>query len=432
MAVRHGTRLPGGTAQICCSDQDRSDIQHCTDLAGRVADSLRQVAAAGAYFHACVTSRHCNKTRAGRLGYVPTAHAECPPALQTMLVLGIRQPSPGQGSNFWHIPAVYARDTLEEAAELVVRVMKNGDIFFDEDEDLAEKLDAEDALEQENPGARPGAFDEAAAEYAAEQAAGRGESGAGAESSARTGELDKLEMMEQRLAASRSEMMDDISSSDDDDADELRAAMEQPSDTEQEAGEGADARAARLQKKQKARKDKSDKKKEAAQAAAAAAAAAAELRQARAAKAAKELRAAEQMEEDAEESQVAASPAAAAKRKSGGGGRLAKRKKLRAAPADEVDDSEDDLDLGLDDDGLDIDEDEAESPGADTDQAKSEAPAAAPAERSVGGRRAAMMMSSKCRTCVPACLPARWTIEEVEILVLTVRPMHCDWRVIDR
>ena len=209
-----------------------------------------------------------------------------------MLVLGIRQPNPAQGSNFWHIPAVYARDTLEEAAELVIRVMKNGDIFFDEDEDLSEKLDsADDALEHVNPGARPGAFDEAAAEYAAEQAAGRGESSAGgAESSARMGALDNLEMMEKRLA-SQSELMDDISSSDDDDADELRAAMADPgeaSNTEQEAGEGTDARAARLQEKQKARKDKSDKKKEAAKAAAAAAAAAAELRQARAAKAAKE------------------------------------------------------------------------------------------------------------------------------------------------
>ena len=58
--------------------------------------------------------------------------------------------------------------------------MKHGDVYFDEDEDLADKLDSVDASEREDPGARPGAFDEAAAEYAAEQAMARGESGAGA------------------------------------------------------------------------------------------------------------------------------------------------------------------------------------------------------------------------------------------------------------
>ena len=67
-----------------------------------------------------------------------------------MLILGLRQPTPSLGSNFWHIPAGYARDTLEEAAELVIRVMKHGDVYFDEDEDLADKLDtAEDAPQQE-------------------------------------------------------------------------------------------------------------------------------------------------------------------------------------------------------------------------------------------------------------------------------------------
>ena len=340
--------------------------------------------------------------------------------MQTMLILGLRQPNPSQGSNFWHIPAAYARDTLEEAAELVIRVMKHGDVYFDEDEDLAEKLDiTEDAPEQEDPGARPGAFDEAAAEYAAEQAAGRrgrgGEAAAGAFSAPASG-LDELDMLEQRLA-SRKEAMEE-SSSDDDDADELRAAMAdtaEASDSEQEAGgRVASGRTSRPQKQQKSRKhksDKQDKKEDAAKAAAAAAAAAAELRQARAAKAAKaaeESRAAEHMQDDVDEpSQLTESPAAAKKRTSSGSGRLAKRRKLRAEPTDVAVDSEDDLDLGLDD-GLDLDS-ETESADADTGLVTSAAPAAAaPVERNVGGRRAAMMVSSKCRRrAVPACPPAR-------------------------
>ena len=307
---------------------------------------------------------------------------------QTMLILGLKPPNPAEGSNFWHVPAACTRETLEEAAELVIRVMKQGEVFFDEDEDLAAaadktQRDSDDEDEvRENPGARPGAFDEAAAEYAAEQAGG----GAGG---ARTGELDELDMLEQRLKG-RKETVDHDSSSDDDDAGELMAQMQQgEADGDDGGSEAATAGAERSvrKKKEKSKKpSKEDKKKEAAAAKASAAAAVEELRQARAAKQVKEAAAAAAEAPSAEEDDAAEveldledSPAPTKKRSSGGGGRLAKRKKLRAAAPAE--DSDDDLGLGEDDDGLDLG---GSSPAA----------VAAPAENRAVGRRAAMMMSS--------------------------------------
>ena len=312
---------------------------------------------------------------------------------QTMLILGLKPPNPAEGSNFWHVPAAYTRETLEEAAELVIRVMKQGDIFFDEDEDLAAAADKtqrdsdDDDEVRENPGARPGAFDDAAAEYAAEQAGGGG-------AAARTGELDELDMLEQRLKG-RKETVDD-SSSEDDDAGELMAQMQQGEDGGSEAAAAGAERSVRKKKKKKKEKSKKpskeDKNEEAATAKASAADAMEEIRQARAAKEAKQAAAdaeaspaedgagANGVELDLKDSPA---PAATKKRSSGGGGRLTKRKKLRAAAPVE---SDDDLGLGDEDDGLDL--------GGDS-------PAAAPAENRAVGRRAAMMMSSTyCKALV--------------------------------
>ena len=55
----------------------------------------------------------------------------------TMLILGLKPPNPAEGSNFWHVRAACTRETLKQAAELVIRVMKQGDVVFDENEDLA-------------------------------------------------------------------------------------------------------------------------------------------------------------------------------------------------------------------------------------------------------------------------------------------------------
>ena len=41
-----------------------------------------------------------------------------------------------QGSNFWSVPAACTRETLEESAELLIRVMKDGDSYYDDEEDM--------------------------------------------------------------------------------------------------------------------------------------------------------------------------------------------------------------------------------------------------------------------------------------------------------
>jgi hypothetical protein len=132
-----------------------------------------------------------------------------------MLILCVQPPDPASGLNFWHIPASISRETLEEAAELVERVIKRGEFnFVDEDE-----RDGDDSSSEKE--AEAASFDDVAAEYNAEQASSRPRRVA----SERVGMLDELDQLEHQLAAKGASGID--SSSSDDDADDLGATIRQ-------------------------------------------------------------------------------------------------------------------------------------------------------------------------------------------------------------
>lgn len=144
-----------------------------------------------------------------------------------MLILCIQPPDQTNGFNFWHIPAFINGKTIEEEAELVDRVMKRGDIYFDDDDDdeaqTAASAQRSESEDEARVAAAPGAFDEAAAEYNAERANARPRRGAAAVE--RAGGLDELDEMEMKLASRGASEMDGSSSDDDADASAFKATM---------------------------------------------------------------------------------------------------------------------------------------------------------------------------------------------------------------